>query len=362
MRSTSGCAPTRSRTPPGAPMSATIERAIKPAIGNGQRSTKLSARTLETLYRELRRCRTSVRRPDHSSRSTRLTEEHDCTEKEVYRTHLQADGRFHGPTNPLDHQWRAYGRCSLGLDRSNPARVAQRPEGQGTRPLDLALGRTRRPRLLAAAFEMDDDWGTLVWLVMTTGLRRGRGLRPAVGAMSTWTARSSRSGEATCSTRVSASEKDTKTHQMRRIALDSETGSLSREYRQNAYRPPGWELDQTMTYGMYVFTGTSDTRSTRNRTRRTRYQAGTATWPNASRSTPISTPYGTTRQRSCSPQVLTFVRSRAGLATVAVARQRSVSMRHGWPRPTAKPPKFSAPACPSGRSHQAESCCRGEAR
>ncbi|OZM77817.1 hypothetical protein CFP66_34220 [Pseudonocardia sp. MH-G8] len=28
-------------------------------------------------------------------------------------------------------------------------------------------------RLLDAAFEMDDDWGTLVWVVMTTGIRRG---------------------------------------------------------------------------------------------------------------------------------------------------------------------------------------------
>lgn len=28
-------------------------------------------------------------------------------------------------------------------------------------------------KLVGAAFEMDDDWGTLVWLVMTTGIRRG---------------------------------------------------------------------------------------------------------------------------------------------------------------------------------------------
>ncbi|MGH3775303.1 MAG: hypothetical protein ACRDRR_06140 [Pseudonocardiaceae bacterium] len=29
------------------------------------------------------------------------------------------------------------------------------------------------PKVLDAAFELDDDWGTLVWLVMTTGVRRG---------------------------------------------------------------------------------------------------------------------------------------------------------------------------------------------
>jgi integrase len=73
---------------------------------------------------------------------------------------------------------------------------------------------------------MDDDWGTLVWLTMTTGLRRGElcGLRfscidfdaELIDVRRNW---------------VNGKEKDTKTHQSRRIALDTETLALLREQR-----------------------------------------------------------------------------------------------------------------------------------
>jgi integrase len=54
---------------------------------------------------------------------------------------------------------------------SNPARVAQRPRLKAPEPDPPSA--PDAARLLDAAFEMDDDWGTLVWLVMTTGIRRG---------------------------------------------------------------------------------------------------------------------------------------------------------------------------------------------
>jgi integrase len=73
---------------------------------------------------------------------------------------------------------------------------------------------------------MDEDWGTLVWLAMTTGMRRGElcGLRfgrldldaEVIDLRRNW---------------VLGAEKDTKTHQNRRIALDSETITLLREHR-----------------------------------------------------------------------------------------------------------------------------------
>jgi integrase len=43
---------------------------------------------------------------------------------------------------------------------------AKAPEPDPPSPADAA-------RLLDAAFELDEDWGTLVWMVMTTGMRRG---------------------------------------------------------------------------------------------------------------------------------------------------------------------------------------------
>lgn len=74
---------------------------------------------------------------------------------------------------------------------------------------------------------MDDDWGTLVWLVMMTGMRRGElcGLRfsridldaEIIDLRTNW---------------VGGKEKDTKTHQNRRIALDTETVVLLREQRE----------------------------------------------------------------------------------------------------------------------------------
>ena len=54
---------------------------------------------------------------------------------------------------------------------ANPARGAVRPrqappQPDPPSPADAA-------RIVDGAFAVDDDWGTLVWLVMTTGMRRG---------------------------------------------------------------------------------------------------------------------------------------------------------------------------------------------
>ncbi|MGH4006686.1 MAG: hypothetical protein ACRDTH_00695 [Pseudonocardiaceae bacterium] len=54
---------------------------------------------------------------------------------------------------------------------SNPARGAQRPRQKPPEPDSPSPDEAAR--LVDEAFRMDEDWGTLVWLVMTTGLRRG---------------------------------------------------------------------------------------------------------------------------------------------------------------------------------------------
>ena len=92
----------------------------------------------------------------------------------------------------------------------------------------------RRPQqaaaILTAAFAADLGWGVLVWLAMTTGARRGElcalrwdGVDLDRGALSV------RSAIAQDGSRTW--EKDTKTHQQRRIALDATTVGLLRAYR-----------------------------------------------------------------------------------------------------------------------------------
>jgi integrase len=76
----------------------------------------------------------------------------------------------------------------------------------------------------------DPDWGTLVWLTMVTGLRRGelcairwRHVNLLDGVLSL---------EKSISQRGSRTwEKETKTHQQRRITLDQETVRLLVEHR-----------------------------------------------------------------------------------------------------------------------------------
>jgi integrase len=226
-----------------------IERTIKPAIGT-EPIDRLNARTLESLYRELRRCRARCDGKPAIQKHTR-SGDHDCVRAKckphvcspmaastVRQVHSIISGAL---TAAVRWEW---------ID-SNPARVAQRPRAKTPEPDPPSVAEAAR--LLDAAFEMDDDWGTLVWLVMMTGLRRGEvcALRWRDIDLDTETIDIRRNyilhkGVGT--------EKDTKTHQMRRIALDSETIALLREHhRRTSERLE--ELDRKVTNETYVFTG-----------------------------------------------------------------------------------------------------------
>ena len=55
--------------------------------------------------------------------------------------------------------------------RSNPADAAKKPKQRAPQPKPPSA--REAARIIAAAWEQDDDWGALVWLVMVTGMRRG---------------------------------------------------------------------------------------------------------------------------------------------------------------------------------------------
>ena len=139
---------------------------------------------------------------------------------------------------------------------ANPARIAKRPKQPQPQPQPTPPSPSEAARLVDAAFAMDgelDDWGTLVWLVMTTGIRRGevcalRWSRVDLG-QGIIEVRSSyvlRKGVG----RV----KDTKTHQMRRIPLDTETTVLLCEHKDRC-RQRLAELNVELADDMYVFSG-----------------------------------------------------------------------------------------------------------
>jgi integrase len=107
--------------------------------------------------------------------------------------------------------------------RSNPADIARKPKQR--RPQPSPPSPDEAARIVAAALAQDDDWGALVWLVMVTGLRRGEvlALRWSDVDLSTGMLTVRRSYVRAASGSI---EKDTKTHQMRRISLDRDTVAM----------------------------------------------------------------------------------------------------------------------------------------
>jgi integrase len=199
-----------------------INRYIKPILGE-QPVRKVDVHTLESFYTELRRCRIRCDGKPFIEKH-KADGEHDCVEQKCERhkcnplaksTVRQIHSVISGTLNAAE-RW--------GWIDSNPARAARRPRPKPPEPDPPTPAEAAK--LAEEAFRMDDDWGTLVWLVMTTGVRRGElcGLRfsridvdqGVIDLRKNW---------------VNGKEKDTKTHQNRRIALDTETVVLLKEQR-----------------------------------------------------------------------------------------------------------------------------------
>jgi integrase len=208
-----------------------IARTIKPALGEVS-INKLGARALERFYSELRRCRARCSRPidDHTCRPLAAST--------VRQIHSIISGAL---SAAVRWEW----------IETNPARGAARPRAKVPEPSPPSAADAAR--LLERAFEMDADWGVLVWLAMTTGARRGElcALRwsrvdldeGVIDIRKNYRLR-----------RGVGQEKDTKTHQMRRIALDTGTVALLSDHRARwAQRLESLGLE--ITDGMYVFTG-----------------------------------------------------------------------------------------------------------
>lgn len=225
-----------------------IERTIKPAIGSVA-IDKLGARTLETLYQELRRCRVRCDGKPFIERH-KSDEAHDCAALEckphvcrpmaastVRQIHSIISGTL---SAAVRWEWIS----------TNPARIAKRPKAKAPEPSPPSAAEAAR--LLDAAYGQDEEWGDLVWLVMTTGIRRGEvcALRWRDIDLDAETIEIRRNY---VMYKGMGREKDTKTHQMRRIALDSDTVTLLREHRRRVHARLN-ALNTEPTGDTYVFT------------------------------------------------------------------------------------------------------------
>lgn len=187
---------------------------------------RIDGETLDSLYRELRRCRTHCNRRPFEEHHT--DGEHNCNKRcgphrcrplsssSVRQIHNLLNGAF---TRAV--RWRWVG--------SNPVRQAEPPalpkaDPQPPTPAQAA-------RIVSEAWR-NPDWGMLVWLAMTTGARRSElcALRwRDIDFTTALLAVGASIGQ--LGTRVW--EKDTKTHQRRRIVVDAQTLALLSAYLQH---------------------------------------------------------------------------------------------------------------------------------
>lgn len=201
----------------------TYRNHITPLIGS-TKVGKVDAEALETFYAEMRRCSEHCDgrpRTDH-----RTAEPHECDDR-CRRHHCKPLGKsaVRQAHNLLSAAFQRAVRW--GWISQNPAELAEappqaEPDPQPPTPEEAA-------RIVNAAWA-DPAWGTLVWVAMTSGARRGElsALRWShvdlgTGALSVRHSVDQYGAETTI--------KETKTHQQRRIALDPETMAILGDHK-----------------------------------------------------------------------------------------------------------------------------------
>jgi integrase len=220
-----------------------------------------------------------------------------------------------------------------------PALAAGKPAAPTPGP--QAPNLTEAARILTAAWA-DLDWGMLVRLAMVIGARRGElcGLRwrhvdLVAGVLTVRQSQGQLAGRQW--------EKDTRTHQTRRVALDPETVQLLAEHRDRCAARAG-PRRRTRRRRLRVLRpdGSTPLRpdSVTQRYGRLAKRLGIKTHLHALRHTPPP---------SSSPPVSTPAPLRAVSATAAAAPPRGGSTPHGSPKPTSAPQRA---ACVAYRTRQ----------
>jgi integrase len=225
------------------------EKHIRPFIGHVKVGA-LEADVVDSLYAELRRCREHCngrRFVEHRAKG-----EHDCNQRcrphkckpladaTVRQIHFLLSGAYNRAV-----KWRWVSRNPIG-QAEPPASPSPDPDPPSA---DEAA------QLLREAWK-DPDWGSLVWLAMTTGARRGElcALRwkhvDLVNGVLTLRRSIAQNGAET-------EEKDTKTHQRRHVTLDPETVSVLTDHW-NRSEARAVELGVALNQEAFVFSNAPD--------------------------------------------------------------------------------------------------------
>ncbi|MCA1604683.1 MAG: tyrosine-type recombinase/integrase, partial [Acidobacteria bacterium] len=222
-----------------------IDKHVRPFVGRLQVGA-VDADTLDSLYAELRRCRdhcTGRRlRIDHRTADTHQCDgrcrAHECrplASSTIRQIHFILSGAY---KRALRWRWVT----------TSPVVQAEPPSARPPDPQPPSA--EEAARILGDAWR-DPDWGALVWFAMTTGARRGEvcGLRWAHVDLDTGVVTLRRS---IAQHGGSTEEKDTKTHQQRRVALDPATIAVLTEHWERCTARAA-ALGMPLTRGAFVF-------------------------------------------------------------------------------------------------------------
>lgn len=214
---------------------------VRPLIGT-QKAGRIDGEIIDSLYAELRRCRIHCKNKkalvDHRTRHP-----HDCdhrckphqcrplAESTIRKAHYLLSGAY---KKAVHWNW-----VTLSPMEQTEPPASSPANPQPPNAADAAA-------ILNRAWRSDVDWGTQVWLLMITGSRRGEicGLR--------WRHIDLDSGvlhmeKAIGQDGTEVWEKNTKTHQDRRIVLDPDTVELLTEHWERCAaraRDLGFELSR----------------------------------------------------------------------------------------------------------------------
>ncbi|MGC5309270.1 tyrosine-type recombinase/integrase [Micromonospora zamorensis] len=200
-----------------------LNKHVRPLLGELSVG-RLDAETLESFYAVLRKCR------DHCGGARKAIEHrktgpHDCTDK--CRPH---ECKPLAPASIRQIHWILSGALNRAVRwrwiAVNPADQAEKPGVPQPNPHPPSV--PEAARLVTQAWK-DPDWGAFVWLAMTTGARRSELCALRWSAVDLDAAVLTLQSALYVDDAGKLREKDTKTHQQRRVALDAETVEVLRD-------------------------------------------------------------------------------------------------------------------------------------